>query len=62
MGTQTQCPGEHRYFVADTAASDANGTVSVVVVCTSCGDAFCRTFDVASPGSKIILKEKTHVL
>jgi hypothetical protein len=41
------CTGGHRYFVAETAADEQQGTVSIIALCTSCGDSLCRTFTVA---------------
>jgi hypothetical protein len=49
------CNGQHRFFVANTAA--AEGKVFVFVVCTSCGAAKRHEFEVAKSSSPISLQK-----
>lgn len=53
---------KHRYFVADCAASEALGTVTVIIVCTACGDVRFTKIEVAPPHSGVkLLKEQERI-
>jgi hypothetical protein len=52
------CVGQHRYFVAEAVGVEAEGTISIVVVCTACGETFIKTFPVAKPQSSLRLKSE----
>ena len=47
----TNCSGDHRYFVAETAADHQGGTVTIVALCTACGDVVSHTVAVTSGDS-----------
>jgi len=49
------CPGQHRYFVAETGV-DAEGKICIIVVCTACGES--KLIEHAVAGSVILKKEK----
>ena len=51
------CNGQHRYFVADVAQVEAEGTVTVIIVCTACGDSKAIKHQVAGKLLKL-QKEK----
>ena len=53
------CSGPHRYFVAETVAVESEGTVSVIALCTECGDSIMKTFSVGTKSpAGLILKQK----
>ena len=52
------CTGTHRYFVADVAVVEDEGKVSILIVCTSCGDAQCKDFQVAKSGNKVRIEKQ----
>ena len=41
----SDCAGNHRIYVAETIGVEAEGKVYVVLVCTACGDASLKSFD-----------------
>jgi hypothetical protein len=53
MGT---CTGTHRFFVADCAVVESEGTVTVIVVCTSCGVNQLTKHKVTDAGAEIKLE------
>jgi hypothetical protein len=53
-----QCEGSHRFFVADVAVIEDEGRVCILVVCTSCGDAQCKDFQVTKTGHKVRLEKQ----
>lgn len=54
----TECPGDHRYFVAETFAVEGEGTVGAVIICTSCGESKLITHKVGRDGCSVLLKQK----
>jgi hypothetical protein len=40
------CSNGHKYFVADVATVHDEGKVTIICVCTSCGDTFMEQFQV----------------
>jgi hypothetical protein len=52
------CTGSHRYYLADVAVIEDEGKVCLLVICTSCGDAMCREFQVAKAHSKVRLQKQ----
>jgi hypothetical protein len=54
----SDCQGTHRFFVADTAVVLDEGTVSVIIVCTSCGLNQITTHKVAKPFANITTRKK----
>lgn len=53
----TECHGTHRFFVADCAIVKDEGTVNVIVVCTSCGENQITRHKVAQEGANITLEK-----
>lgn len=51
------CDGTHRFFVADCAVVENEGTVSVIIVCTSCGLNQITCHRVAEKGASIRLEK-----
>lgn len=54
----TNCTGTHRYYLADVAVVEEEGKVCLLTVCTSCGDAQCKEFQVAKAGYKVRLEKQ----
>ena len=54
----SNCPGSHRYFVAETFAVEGEGTVGAIIICTACGESKTVSHKVARYGSSVSLKEK----
>ncbi len=51
------CEGQHRFYVATDGAVENTGTVFVIIVCTSCGEAMKKEFKVAEGNQPISLSE-----
>jgi hypothetical protein len=54
----SECIGTHRYFLADVAVVEDEGKVCLLSICTSCGDALCKEFQVAKAGNKVRLEKQ----
>ena len=55
-------PIDHRYFVAEVIGVPDEGTVHVLIVCTSCGDFICHTKQVSGAGAQIrLLREEKRI-
>ena len=53
------CDSEnHRYYVAETVGVPAEGTVTVVAVCTNCGDFISERFVVAKGATPLVLRSE----
>ncbi len=48
------CSGEHRFFSLDPIGVEASGKVTVIIVCTACGEFRRKDFEVAKPGTPIV--------
>lgn len=55
---QKECSGQHRFYVAETVGVEPEGTVSIIIVCTSCGEARISTFSVAQPRTPVTLSKQ----
>lgn len=54
--TPRDCSADHTFFVAEVIGVEAEGKVHLLYLCTSCGEAYCKEFKVASnPGSALRL-------
>lgn len=56
--TPYDCPGQHRYFVAETGFVEGENKVCVVIVCTACGDSKLITHIVTGTLHTVPKKEK----
>jgi hypothetical protein len=52
------CSGTHRYYLADVAVVEDEGKVCLLMLCTSCGDAQCKEFQVTKTRSKVRLEKQ----
>lgn len=52
---ESDCQGDHRYFVAEVVGVPDTGKVHVLVVCTNCGDFKSNEVAVGAPGGAIHL-------
>ena len=50
---------DHSFFVADSVAVEAEGTLTVLAVCTRCGDFISDTVSVSKGHSPLILRSET---
>jgi len=50
---------QHRYYVAETVGVEAEGTMTVIIVCTSCGDFVDYTVQVSKGKNPMILRSET---
>jgi hypothetical protein len=55
------CSGPHRYFIAETVGVESEGTVSVIAVCTDCGDCIFHKFQVAGADKNLTLARNENV-
>ena len=55
---EMNCTGTHRYFLADVAVVEDEGKVCLLSICTSCGDAICKEFQVTKSGKVRLEKQK----
>lgn len=55
----TVCNGQHHYYVAETVGVPAEGTASIIVVCTACGNSFSKKFSVSGPVPAFEMSQKT---
>jgi rRNA maturation protein Nop10 len=55
----TDCKGEHNYFIAETCAVVSEGSLTVVAVCTHCGDVIHKTIPVSKGNQPLLLKSET---
>lgn len=51
MSNATCSVGSHHYFVADVAQVEGAGTITVIYVCTNCGDSRAAQFEVTKAGA-----------
>lgn len=49
---------DHHFFVADTVAVESEGTLTVVAVCTNCGDFISKTVSVAKGHTPLVLRSE----
>lgn len=46
----------HRFYVADVVGVESEGTATIIVLCTSCGESFSRVFKVSEGNKPLRLK------
>ena len=56
LNPRVQTCERHRFFVASTVGVEAEGTVHVIIVCTACGIAECKGFQVSKGNSPLKLE------
>lgn len=54
----SNCSGEHRFFVAEVAANATTGDVYVLTVCTACGDFRDHKLNIGSGEIRLLLETK----
>lgn len=59
MGGTKECPGSHRFHVADVAVVHDEGTVCVIALCLHCGESKMSRFKVADGAGE---QEKTKIM
>ncbi len=59
---QSDCNQDHRYFVAEVIGVEQTGKVHLLYLCTQCGEAICKEFQIAPPGAsmRLLKEEKTQ--
>ena len=53
------CKDGHRFFVAATVGCQKEGTATILVVCTSCGHSFAKTYKVSDGNKPLVIDEKS---
>lgn len=60
MNEAETCNGQHRFYVAEVIGVESEGKVYLLTLCTSCGAAFCKEFQVSKTPGKIRLLLEEH--
>jgi hypothetical protein len=61
--TASNCSGDHRYYVAEVVAVEADGKVFVLTLCLQCGDFKSHSQEVSDGCSpiRLLLEEKRKI-
>jgi hypothetical protein len=57
MGFGKECPGDHRFHVADVAVVHDEGMVAVIAICLHCGETKMSRFKVSDGAGEIKLEK-----